>query len=280
MDEMPDELVARLRSAGCVFAEEEAAELRAAAASAGELEAMALRRVAGEPLEQVVGAAWFDGLRIRLLPGVFVPRLRTTAMVRLAADRLTGRGSLAELGLSQGPTTGAVMLDIGCGSGAIGAAVAARVPGVEVWAVDVDPVAVDCARLNLPPERVLLGDLFTPLPADLRASVVCANAPYVPTAAIGSMPPEARDHEHRVALDGGTDGLDVQRRLIAQAPRWLVEGGSLLVEASSAQAPATAALMRQVGLSTRIHRDDDVEGTVVEGRKAVHPPPVDDLSHR
>lgn len=272
MEEMPDELVARLRSAGCVFAEEEAAELRAAAGTAEELESMAVRRIAGQPLEQVVGAAWFDGRRIRLLPGVFVPRLRTTALVRLAADHLTGPRH------GRGPAP--VLLDIGCGSGAIGAAVLARVPDLQVWAVDVDPVAVDCARLNLPPERVLLGDLFAPLTAGLRADVICANAPYVPTGAIGSMPPEARDHEHRVALDGGSDGLDVQRRVIGEAPRWLATGGVLLVETSLAQAPATAALMRQAGLSARVHRDDDVEGTVVEGRQVVHPPPADDLSHR
>jgi release factor glutamine methyltransferase len=271
----PTALAARLRAAGCVFAEDEAAMLHAAAGSAEELEAMVVRRIVGEPLEQVVGWAWFDGIRVRLRPGVFVPRLRTTAMVAVAAAQLR---------------PGDVVIDLGCGSGAIGAAVAARVPGVEVWAVDVDPAAVACARLNLAPERVLLGDLFGPLPPGLRARVVCANAPYVPTDAIALMPSEAREHEHRVALDGGPDGLDVQRRVIAEAAAHLTEDGVLLVETSRAQAPATEALATAAGFAVRRHVDEEVDGTVVEARRhdgegrrrdgsqeVVHPPQMDDL---
>ena len=246
-----DLLVARLRAAGCVFAEDEADALRAAADSVEELEAMAVRRLAGEPLEQVLGWAEFAGLRIHVAPGVFVPRLRSTLMVELAVDRLV---------------PGATVIDLGCGTGAISAAVAARVPDAEVWAVDIDPAAVACARRNLPAQRVREGDLFDPLPADLQASVICANAPYVPTDAIATMPPEAREHEHRVALNGGADGLDVQRRVITDAPRWLVPGGTLLVETSRQQAPTTAALMSAAGLTATVHRDDDVDGTVVSGR--------------
>jgi release factor glutamine methyltransferase len=259
-----DELVAQLRAAGCVFAEEEADVLRSSASSAEQLQALAVRRMAGEPLEHLVGWAAFDGLRVRVAPGVFVPRLRTTLLVRVAAGLLAA---------------GDVVVDLGCGSGAIGAAVAARVPGVEVWAVDIDPAAVACARLNLPPERVLLGDLLDPLPAGLAARVVCANAPYVPTGEIDLMPAEAREHEHRVALDGGADGLDVQRRVAAEVPARLVPGGSVLIETGRAQAPGTAALLEAAGLSVRLHVDDEVGGTVVEGRrtrKVAHPPPADD----
>lgn len=245
-------LVARLRQAGCVFAEDEAAALREAAGSPEELETMAVRRIAGEPLEQVLGYADFAGLRLRVAPGVFVPRLRSTLMVDLAVARLA---------------PGDAVIDLGCGTGAIGAAVAARAPGVEVWAVDIDPVAVTCARLNLPTGHVLEGDLFSPLPHAVRAGVICANAPYVPTAAIATMPPEARDHEHRVALDGGPDGLDIQRRLIAAAPRWLDAGGTLLVETSRQQAKATAALMSAAGLKPRIHTDAARDGTVVSARR-------------
>lgn len=251
-------LVARLRAAGCVFAEDEAAALLDAAGTPDELESMAVRRIGGEPLEQVIGWAAFDGIRVRVLPGVFVPRLRTTLLVRIAAACVARSVDSAATRV----------FDIGCGSGGIGAAVAARVPEVEVWAVDVDPDAVACARLNLPPERVLLGDLYAPLPAGLRAQVICANAPYVPTDAIALMPPEARDHEHLVALDGGPDGLAVQRRVIAGAGTRLVEGGSLLIETSRAQAPLTAAAARAAGLTVRIHTDDDVDGTVVEARLA------------
>lgn len=263
-------LVARLRAAGCVFAEDEAAALLDAAGTPDELESMTVRRIGGEPLEQVIGWAGFDGIRVRVLPGVFVPRLRTTLLVRIAAERLRHRvGPTATAGTAhvtdQSPLR---IFDIGCGSGGIGAAVAARVPEAEVWAVDVDPDAVACARLNLPPQRVLLGDLYAPLPDGLRARVICANAPYVPTDAIALMPPEAREHEHLIALDGGPDGLAVQRRVIAGAGTRLVAGGSLLIETSRAQAPLTAAVATAAGLTVTIHTDDDVDGTVVEARVA------------
>lgn len=241
-------LVDRLRAAGCVFAEEEAAALQEAAGSPQELEAMAVRRIAGDPLEQVLGWAAFDRIRVRVRPGVFVPRRRTELMVALAARLLR---------------PGDVLVDLGCGTGAIAAALLDRVPGIEAWAVDVDPAAVACARLNLDPERVLLGDLFEPLPAALRARVVCANAPYVPTDAIATMPPEARDHEHRVALDGGADGLRVQRRVLATAADRLTSDGVLLIETGRHQAAATMRAARAVGLTARLHTDDEIDATVV-----------------
>jgi release factor glutamine methyltransferase len=251
-------LVARLRAAGCVFAEEEAALLLAAAGGTAALEPLVVRRAAGEPLETILGWAELAGVRVVCAPGVFVPRTRTGLMVRLAADRLAA-DRLAPR---------ATVLDLGCGTGAIGAAVSARVPDLEVWAVDVDPDAVACARRNLPPERVLLGDLFEPLPPGLRFDVILANAPYVPTDQIALMPPEARDHEHLVALDGGPDGLDVQRRAIAGAGDRLRPGGALLVESSTRQAPVTAALMREAGLDPRVATDDEIGGTVVVGTAA------------
>ena len=211
-----DRLVRRLRAAGCVFAEEEAGLLAEAATSVEELEGWATRRAAGEPLEPLLGWVEFCGLRLAVAPGVFVPRQRTALLVDQVVA-LVGPGS--------------VVVDLGCGVGAIAAAVLARVPGVEVYAVDVDPAAVACARRNLPAERVFEGDLYDALPSDLRGvvDVVAANAPYVPTEAIALMPREARDHEHRVALDGGPDGLAVQRRVIAGAPAWLRPGGHVLV---------------------------------------------------
>ena len=131
----PDPLVARLRAAGCVFAEDEARLLRAAAGSPAELDALAARRVDGAPLEALLGWAEFCGLRIAVDPGVFVPRQRTAFLVAQAVRRA-------------GP--GAVVVDLCCGTGAIGAAIAAAAPGVEVHAADVDPAAVACARRNLP----------------------------------------------------------------------------------------------------------------------------------
>jgi release factor glutamine methyltransferase len=160
-----------------------------------------------------------------------------------------------------------VVVDLCCGSGAVGAALLAAVPGLEVYAADNDPAAVACARRNLPPERVFEGDLYDALPTALRGQVaaVVANAPYVPTAAIATMPPEARDHEHRGALDGGADGLDVHRGVAAGAPAWLAPGGRTLIETSRAQAPGTAALLAAAGLATEVWTDEDVDGTVVTG---------------
>ena len=159
------------------------------------------------------------------------------------------------------------MVDLCCGSGALGAAVAARLPLAEVWAADSDPTAVACARRNLPPERVRQGDLYDALPADLRGRVdlLLVNAPYVPTDEVATMPREARDHEHRVALDGGADGLDVQRRVLAGAPDWLAPHARLVVETSRAQADRTAAMVAAAGLSASVETDDEIGATVVEG---------------
>jgi release factor glutamine methyltransferase len=116
---------------------------------------------------------------------------------------------------------------------------------------------------------VYCGDLFAPVPATLRGrvDVLVANVPYVPTEAIALMPPEARDHEPRVALDGGSDGLDVARRLIADAPDWLAPGGSLLFETSESQADPAARLLHAAGLVPRIESDDEVGATVAVGTR-------------
>lgn len=252
-------LVARLRAAGCVFAEDEAALLtEAAAGSAVELERLVARRVAGEPLEPLLGWAEFAGMRLRVEPGVFVPRHRTELLAERAAQEAAGRPR-------------ATVLDLCCGVGAIGAVVLERAPGVRVFAADVDPAAVRCARANLEPAaRVFEGDLFAPLPRKLRGGfdVIAVNAPYVPTREIAHMPPEARDHEPAVALDGGGDGLDVHRRIAAEAAGWLTRGGVLLIEASDEQAPVSAALFEAAGLAACIEQDDERGATVVSARAA------------
>lgn len=250
-----DGVVARLRAAGCVFAEEEADLLVEAAHSPAHLTDLVGRRVAGLPLEQVLGWAEFCGLRILLDPGVFVPRRRTGLLVREAVA-LAGPGS--------------VVVDLCCGSGAVAAAVAAAVPGAEVHAADVDQAAVRCARRNVPPDRVHEGDLFEALPSDLRGrvDVLVANAPYVPTAAIALMPPEARDHEPTVALDGGEDGVDVHARIAAEAAAWLAPAGHVLIETSVGQAGATARLMQAAGLRVRTVRSEELDATVVVGSRS------------
>jgi release factor glutamine methyltransferase len=251
-------IVARLRAAGCVFAEDEAALLTGAAGSPGELEAMVAARVRGLPLEQVIGWAEFRGLRIRVDPGVFVPRRRSEFLVRTAISMATGP----------------VIVDLCCGSGALGLAVLVALTEAggrpaELHAADLDPAAVACARRNVEPAggRVYQGDLFAPLPASLRAGVatLICNAPYVPTGEIAFMPVEARDHEARMALDGGGDGLAVLRRAAAQAPGWLAPGATLLVETSQRQAGPMTEAMTEAGLSARVHHDDEMGATVVTG---------------
>ena len=253
----PAEITAELRAAGCVFAEEEA-DLIVAEADGGDVRRMVDERVVGRPLEQVLGWAEFDGLRIAVAPGVFVPRRRS----RLLVDLATGRAAELEH---------AVVVDLCCGTGALAAAVLARVPTVEVYAADLDPDAAACARRNLPADRVFEGDLFAALPDDLRGrvDVLMVNAPYVPTDAIASMPPEARDHEHRVALDGGVDGLDVQRRVIRDAGHWLAPGGDLVIETGRHQVPATSAAMTAAGLVTETHTLSDLDAVAVRGRRGV-----------
>ena len=140
--------------------------------------------------------------------------------------------------------------------------------GEEVFAADLDSVAVHCARRNLPADRVFRGDLFAALPTSLRGrlDVVAANAPYVPTGAIDLMPPEARLHEPAAALDGGPDGTDVHRRIATAAPDWLAPGGWLLVETGADQARITSAAFSAAGLTATTVHSDELDATVVLGR--------------
>jgi release factor glutamine methyltransferase len=253
------EAVTRLRAAGCVFAEDEARLLVEAARTPSELTELVDRRVGGVPLEHVLGWAEFCGLRIAVDPGVFVPRRRTELLVREAAALVL--------------RTGAVVVDLCCGSGAVGAALAAVLDQPEVYAVDIDPAAVTCARRNLEPVggRVFEGDLYEPLPASLlgQVDVLVANTPYVPSDSVRLMPPEARDHEPRVALDGGQDGLDIQRAVAAQAATWLAAGGHLLIESSDTQAPQLVEVFEASRLAARVVRSDELGATVVIGSSRV-----------
>jgi release factor glutamine methyltransferase len=247
-------IVTRLRAAGCVFAEDEARLLIAAARTPAELDVLVGRRVAGLPLEQVLGWAEFCGLRIIVAPGVFVPRRRTEFLVRQAV-------ALAR--------PGDVIVDLCCGAGAIGAALAATVEGVEVYAADIDPAAVCCARQNLPADRVYQGDLYAPLSAVLRGrvAILAANVPYVPAREIELLPAEARAHEPRAALDGGADGLDVLRRVAIGAAAWLAPGGYLLSETSDRQASLAEAVVTAGGLAARVTRSPDLDATVIIARR-------------
>ncbi|MFC4060146.1 putative protein N(5)-glutamine methyltransferase [Planomonospora corallina] len=316
----PSAVVARLRAAGCVFAEDEADLIISTARTAADLAAMVDRRAAGLPLEHVLGWAEFCGLRVAVEPGVFVPRRRTEFLARQAAA-LALRAAGAAPGLPgpvsalagaapglPGPAPGsprgasprppAVVVDLCCGSGAVGAALAAALDRaesqlperagprdrtgfpasgasparIELHAVDIDPAAVRCARRNLAAAGGLVyeGDLYAPLPAALRGRVglLVASTPYVPSEEIGLLPAEARVHEPRLALDGGADGLDVVRRVAAEAPGWLAPGGSLLVETGRHQAERAAGILARSGLVPEVAVSDELDATVVIGTAA------------
>ncbi|MFH0517920.1 putative protein N(5)-glutamine methyltransferase [Streptomyces sp. M41] len=247
-------VVTALRTAGCVFAEDEARLILAAARTPEELAAMVDGRVTGLPLELVLGWAEFRGLRITVEPGVFVPRRRTEFLVEQA--------------LAHAPDAG-VVVDLCCGTGAVGAALAAALGPVELHAADIDPAAVRCARRNVTPfgGQVHEGDLFEALPDGLRGrvAVLAANVPYVPTEEVAFLPAEARDHEPHVALDGGPDGLDVLRRVAAEAPRWLAPGGCLLVETSERQAPTAVETFTRSGLAAHLAFSEEWYAHIVIG---------------
>ena len=292
-------VVSALRAAGCVFAEDEAQLLLSEASSTLELAEWLDRRVAGEPLEYILGWAEFCGLRIAVDPGVFVPRRRTGLLVSeavtllheglttvgLTTEGLTTAGLTTEVLTAPAdppatpgtpclpqspPTPSRVVVDLCCGSGAVGVAIASRVPGVELHAADIDPVAVSCGRRNVTNVggQIYQGDLYLALPAKIRGRVrlLAVNAPYVPSGALQTMPPEARNYEPRASLDGGADGLDLHRRVIAEAAEWLASDGHLLIETSERQAAGTAAIMAAAGFAARTVHSEELDGTVVIGR--------------
>ncbi|WP_280236648.1 putative protein N(5)-glutamine methyltransferase [Nocardia cyriacigeorgica] len=254
------DIVTRLRTAGCVFAEDEARLLTEATDSADELDRLVAQRVSGVPLEYLLGWAEFRGIRVGVRPGVFVPRQRTAFLVDEAAASARAAGC-DEL----------VVVDLCCGSGALGLALvtelAKEMTRIDVDAADIDPVAVACARENLMPVggRAHEGDLFAALPPRLRGriDILLCNTPYVPSDEIARMPPEARDHEPTAALDGGADGLDIFRRVAAAAPEWLARGGQLLVEISVEQQDTAAAIAAGAGLTPKIAHSPDLYATAI-----------------
>lgn len=242
-----DEVVAALRAAGCVWAEEEAAILRA---GPGDLDALLARRVAGEPLAHVVGWTEFIGRRLTVARGVFVPRPRTELLARLAIERVR---------------PGAVVVELCCGVAPVAAVVDDAVPEAVVHGVDVDPAALASAALNVPRGSFHAGDLFAALPQTLarRVDLVLASPPYVPCADLAFLDGDARRHEPRPAHDGGADGLDLARRIVGEARRWLAPHGRLLIEVARHQARALAGAYAEARLAAHVVTDDELGATVV-----------------
>ena len=242
----------RLAAAGCVAADEEAEELQAAAPDGATLEAMVLRREAGEPLAWIVGSLDFSGVRVRVAPGVYVPRLQTVPLARRAAALLP---------------TGGLAADLCTGAGAVARLIAHLRPDARVVATDIDARAVICATSN--GVEVHEGDLFAPLPSELRGQVdvVTAVAPYVPAGDLRFLPRDVVAYEPVTALDGGADGLDLVRRMVDDAPAWLRPGGWLLLELGGDQGSAVRPLLTAAGFEDvcMLH-DEEGDVRAIEAR--------------
>ena len=244
-----DPIIARLRAAGCVFAEREAAFVRRHLIDPGDVERAVAARAAGVPLEQAVGVAEFDGVTVAVAEGVFVPRRRAEAIPEVAAaHRPDAR----------------FVVDLGCGCGALAAALTRLLPAAHVHAVDLDPTSVVVARAN--GRRFGFsahhGSWWGGLPHGLRGRIDLAVGylPHVPSARVDGIHPDFRAHEPRATVDGGSDGLDHLRAVIAPLAEWLAPGGAFVTLLSIEQATQVPG---------RIAWQDDEDAVLVLDAEAV-----------
>ena len=248
-----DALSSRLEAAGCIAPDEEADELMEAAGGDQDLLGrLAARRVAGEPLAWVIGSVNFAGCRVRVQPGVYVPRWQTEALVHRAIELLPPQGMAA---------------DLCTGSGAIAMALARARPGARVVGSEVDPLACACAAGN--GIEVYPGDLAEPLPLELwgHFDVVIAVVPYVPSDMVAYLPREVREYEPCLALDGGPGGTRVLEQAVWAGATLLREGGTLLLELGGDQDQALKDVLIAAGFgAVRTHVDEDGDLRGIEAR--------------
>lgn len=205
------------------------------------LEPLVRRRLAAEPVAYILGQWEFFSLEFDVEAPLLVPRPETEHLVEQALEFL-------------GDEAGRV-LDLCTGTGCVAIALAANAPACDVWATDLNPVAVRVARQNARRNKVQVtiseGDLFAALPADGdRFHVIVANPPYVESSAWEGLAPDIRLYEDRAALLSGDDGLDCVRRIVAEAPRWLQPGGLLAMEIGERQGAAVIELLQDRGFHT------------------------------
>jgi release factor glutamine methyltransferase len=247
-----DSLREVLADAGFVAAAEEAEELLARADGDAELlDALVQRRLTGEPLAWITGGVTFCGLRIRVDPGVYVPRWQSEALALRAAERLPQDG---------------VAIDLCTGCGAIAKVLSARHPEARVVASDLDERAVACARAN--GVEVYRGDLFAPLPLEIegRADVVVGVVPYVPTPDLPLLQRDTLTFETPLSYDGGGDGTAILRRVLADTRRFLRPDGALLLELGGEQADLLRDDLERLGYGDAVvlkDADGDVRGIEV-----------------
>ena len=242
-------LAERLADARFVAADEEAAELIDAAAGDGALlEALVARRMTGEPLAWITGHVTFCGVEVRIHPGVYVPRWQTEQLARRAVERLPPDGTA---------------IDVCTGSGAVARTLMTYRPGARVVATDVDQAAVACARSN--GVEAYRGDLLSALPDGFEGSadVVVGVVPYVPTPDLPLLQRDTFTFETPLSYDGGPDGTDLLRRVVAESGRFLRRGGALLLELGGRQAQALGENLARLGFTdvdVLVDEDGDVRG--------------------
>lgn len=191
------------------------------------------RRGEREPLQHLVGSTSFCGLELQVTRDVLVPRPETEALAERAWQFLGTVNAAAP-----------EVLDLGTGSGCLAIALAVKCPNSRIQAVDLSEAALEIARTNARRHGLLnriafhRGDAFAALPPGLRFDLIVSNPPYIPSAEIASLMPEVRDHDPRLALDGGSDGRDFYRRFAAEAAGWLRPGGRMMLEFGDGEAPA------------------------------------------
>lgn len=225
------------------------------------IRALVMRRRRREPVAYIVGKKEFWGRSFAVTPAVLVPRPDSETLIERALE-VVGDG--------------ARVLDLCTGSGILGITIAAERPGVHADLTDVSADALAVARQNaealgvIERVRLLSGDLFGALSGDERYSLITANPPYIPEAEVAGLAPDVRDHEPHLALAGGADGFVVHRRIIAEAPRFLAPGGTLLIEVGAGQAPELERLIIALGWAEHTARHRDLGGIerVVEARRA------------
>jgi release factor glutamine methyltransferase len=240
----PASLSALLAREGFIAAEEESQELLTyAGGDAALLDSGVRRRLTGEPLAWITGRASFCGVEVHVHPHVYVPRWLSEPLARRAVDRLPEDGTA---------------IDLCTGSGAIASILSVNRPRARVVASDVDARAVACAVAN--GVEVYLGDLFAPLPSELkgRVDVVVGVVPYVPTPELPLLQRDTFTFETPLSYDGGADGTDILRRVLRESPRFLRHGGALLLELGGVQAGLLADELNRLGyVDLTILRDDD-----------------------
>ena len=233
------------------------ADSRLGAEQAERFEALILRRLRREPVAYITGRQEFWSLDFQVTRAVLIPRPETERVIEVAL-RLAARLRLDKT---------VRVLDVGTGSGAIAVSLAKELPAAKIFATDISPAALAVARANASRNEVarqmtfLSGDLFGALGEEAaRFDLIVSNPPYLQSDEIATLEPEVSEWEPRAALDGGRDGLDFYRQIAAQAGRYLMPNGAVVVEIGALMGSQVAALFNRAGFYREVTIVQDYAG--------------------